>query len=179
VPQDQPDARDEAARIATSVGPLAISWTEQKLTDRILDIRNFVSLHNVVPLERRRQIRRAASELLQQLDGFGGLDTAFLDALGQLAAPAKPQTGRGGDRRTGQRGLAQSVLGRAIELQLVAKEKTPTLSEAVRFANEIGQLVFDVPETFKSNAVKAELRRKKRDGHYRRLRSPRLSWYKR
>jgi hypothetical protein len=112
-----------------------------------------------VPRERR------ATELLEDLNGLGGLKPGFLDALRTRAASERQRFAtshaRGGDRRSGEHSLKTSVLRAAVLLYCEAHVE-PDYSKSgplVRFANTLGELALDTRAPFTPDAVRAVFRR--------------------
>jgi len=126
----------------------------------------------VIPLERRRRIRRCASKLLTELKELGTLDAVFADTLRELAGPEpdwrtdlQGKAKQGGDRRSGERSLEGSVLAMAVGLYCDACAK-PGFSRngpLVRFVNLLGELALERPEPFPPDAIKAAFHREKRE----------------
>jgi hypothetical protein len=164
-----------------SVRPLAPGWNKDRLISSIFGIERFYVLNSEVARpERRREIRRLAKQLLNELKGLGGLDKSFLDTLGALAANPKKYKkakkdkkatigaasaargkAQGGDHRSGERGAGQSVLAMLIRLYIESTGKSG-FSESgplVRFVNTIGRMI--LPIDFTNDAVKKELQRVK------------------
>jgi len=68
--------RPQIEAVIRSIRPLAPGWNSVRLRDRILAIVRFCKFNDdaVIPLKRRREIRRLASELLKKLSGRGDQD---------------------------------------------------------------------------------------------------------
>lgn len=117
----------------------------------------------VIPKSDRDEIAQLANALLEKLNGLGGLDRVFLDMLRDLAVGSIARSGKGGDRRSGERTLQSSIMGMAVRVYLEACER-PTISKGgklFRFANLVGELVMRQRDPFKGNAVEKEARRMK------------------
>jgi hypothetical protein len=160
------DERDLCAALVRELDSFTPAWNLRRLQYRLVDIVRFWRFNGaeVIPKSDRDQIARLANELHEKLSGLGGLDEVFLDTLRDLAAGSSKRTGRGGDRRSGERTLRSSVLGMAIRLYLEAAER-PTISKSgklFRFANLVGELVMRERDPFTGDAVEKEARRMKR-----------------
>jgi hypothetical protein len=110
---------------------------------------------------------RRATRLLSELDGLGGLSGEFIDTLRVRATSERQRFAvvrdRGGDRRSGEPTLKNSVLSMIVVLYCEAHAK-PGGSEGgplFRFANAIGELALGEREPFSPAAVRAEFRRMK------------------
>jgi hypothetical protein len=106
-----------------------------------------------------------ATKLLSELDGLGGLTPEFLTALRTRAASEHQRFAtshdRGGDWRSGEHSLRNTILRMAVRLYCDA-HASPGGSEggpSFRFANAIRELTSDEPEPFNKGAVRAEFRK--------------------
>jgi len=174
--QKSTKANDDFLRICTLIQVPALGWSDRRICDRLREIQSFCNLIESIALKRRASIGRSAAKLVTELDGLGGLDESFLRNLQVLASKRGRNIGKGGDRRSGQRGIDQSVLGMAVRLYIEASEKVgfAEYGPLFRFANAVGELMLRKANAFSNNAVKAELRRA-RQGTVRR--PIRRNWY--
>jgi hypothetical protein len=145
--------------ICAAFGPFALGWRAEKLRFRVLEIRRWLVFNSdaVISLARRRKIAADARQLLESLDGLGGLDDGFTGTLQDLAHHAPERQGHGGDRRSGQRTDKNSVRGMAVHLYIEAHAKPGFSANGplVRFVNDVRELL-DIAEPFTPDSIKAE-----------------------
>jgi hypothetical protein len=156
-PDDEP--LEELPPVVTMISRFSPGWNAAKLAFQVYEIYRFVLFDSdvVIPLARRREINRPARNLLAELGGLGGLDSAFMRTLADLAANAPARAGRG--RRPGQFSIDDSVRRSAVRLYIHASAAHPGFSingPLYRFSNAVGELVLGRPSPFTNEALCAE-----------------------
>jgi hypothetical protein len=161
---------DVESLVIASGWEFAPGWDWRRVLKRVYENNSYVLSNKEMPPERRRHIARLAFDLREKVVGLKWMGSEFNDILRKLAGEeggrqiTRPvRTGRGGDRRSGERTAKGSALGQIVRLYIEAHAKPAfsTNGPLVRFANGIGELVLQEPKPFTSDAVKAEFRRQR------------------